>query len=66
MVIPSRADGEGPHSWKLPLPRKSTRTLTENDRRNAKAVERMRGPSARFACLGMTRVSVLLYSRFNP
>ncbi|MEY2575886.1 MAG: hypothetical protein QOF80_1373 [Verrucomicrobiota bacterium] len=52
MVIPSGPDGEGPHSWKLPLPRKSTRTLTENARRNAKVIERMRGPSARFAASG--------------
>ena len=64
MVIPSRADGEGPHSWKLPLPRKSTRTLTENARRNAKAIARMRGPSARFASLGMTRVAIIMHPRF--
>ncbi|MEY2510761.1 MAG: hypothetical protein QOE26_1524 [Verrucomicrobiota bacterium] len=66
MVIASGPDGEGPHSWKFAATAKITRTLTENARRNAKAIERMRGPSARFACLGMTRVSVILYCRFNP
>ena len=59
-VIPSRGDGEGPRNCKLPLPRKSTRRLTEDAGWNAKAIERVRGPSARFASLGMTSVAIIL------
>jgi hypothetical protein len=59
IVIPNRADGEGTRSCQLPLPRGSVRPLTEDALFYAKAIERERGPSARFASLGMTCVAIL-------
>ena len=60
MVIPSRADGEGPRSCKLGGQKTIRPEMTVCSRGHAKAIERVRGPSARFASLGMTRVAIIL------
>jgi hypothetical protein len=55
-VIPSRADDEGPPSWKFRHTNQDRPKLTMNTWHNAVAFQRSRGPSARFASLGMTRL----------
>jgi|GEM_PF-4752933 len=62
-VIPSRGEGEGPRGWKLPL--LQTNANTDGGRlRNAKAIKRLSGPSARFASLGMT-LAVIFHFLFS-
>jgi hypothetical protein len=61
-VIPSRADGKGPRSCRLHEHKTIKRQMTECACWSAKAVERLRGPSARFASLGMTRFAILPFS----
>src|ERR1700731_2312650 len=54
LVIPSRADGEGPHSRSLRHTKKHHTRSDEDAVCFAQALDHWRGPSARFASLGMT------------
>jgi hypothetical protein len=66
-VIPSRADGEGPPNCKLGYASENGGRYDVDAQPDAVAVERLWGPSARFASLGMTRIlSPSRYGQLAP